>query len=77
MIPFPATKGQRAAKGDPRRSIAPRYSGRAAYLDEVSHAAQCLIDAGYLLPEDSERILAQSARRWDLLASAPESAAAQ
>jgi len=24
-----------------------------------------------------ERILAQSARRWDLLASAPESAAAQ
>jgi hypothetical protein len=76
-IPFPATEGQRAAKGDPRRSIAARYPGKAAYLDEVSHAAQCLIDAGYLLPEDSERILAQSARRWDLLASAPESAAAQ
>ena len=76
-IPFPATEGQRAAKGDPRRSIAARYPGRAAYLDEVSRAAQCLIDAGYLLPEDSERILAQSARRWDLLASAPEAAAAQ
>jgi len=29
------------------------------------------------LPEDLERILAQSGRRWDLLASAPESAAAQ
>jgi len=76
-IPFPATEGQRAAKGDPRRSVAVRYPGKAAYLDEVSHAAQCLIDAGYLLPEDLERILAQSARRWDLLASAPESAAAQ
>ncbi|HKD39985.1 MAG TPA: hypothetical protein VKB87_06810 [Myxococcaceae bacterium] len=38
---------------------------------------QCLIDAGYLLLEDLERILAQSARRWDLLASAPDSAAAQ
>ena len=76
-IPFPATEGQRAAKGDPRRSIAARYLGRAAYLDEVSHAAQRLIDAGYLLPEDLERILAQSTRRWDLLASAPEAAAAQ
>jgi hypothetical protein len=29
------------------------------------------------LPEDLERILAQSARRWDLLASVPEAAAAQ
>jgi len=76
-IPFPGTEGQRAAKGDPRRSIAVRYPGKAAYLDEVSHAAQCLIDAGYLLPEDLERILAQSTRRWDLLASAPEAAAAQ
>jgi hypothetical protein len=76
-IPFPTTEGQRAAKGDPRRSIAARYCGKAAYLDQVSHAAQSLIDAGYLLPEDLERILAQSARRWDLLASVPESAAAQ
>ena len=55
----------------------PGQAGKAAYLDEVSREAQSLIDAGYLLPEDSERILAQSARRWDLLASAPESAAAQ
>jgi alpha/beta hydrolase family protein len=61
----------------PRRSIAARYPGKAAYLDEVSHAAQRLIDAGYLLPEDVERILTHSARRWDLLTSAPESAAAQ
>jgi hypothetical protein len=76
-IPFPATEGQRAAKGDPRRSIAVRYPGKAVYLDEVSRAAQCLIDAGYLLPEDLERILAQSARRWDLLASTSEAAAAQ
>ena len=39
------------------------WSGKAAYLNEVSHAAQRLIDAGELLPEDLERILAQSARR--------------
>jgi hypothetical protein len=51
-IPIPATEGERVAKGDPRRSIAVRYPGKTAYLDEVSRAAQCLIDAGYLLPED-------------------------
>ena len=76
-IPFPATEVERNAKGDPRRSIEARYPSKAAYLDEVNHAAQHLIDTGYLLPEDLERILAQSARRWDLLASAPESAAAK
>jgi hypothetical protein len=75
-IPFPATEGERAANGDPRRSIAARYPGKTAYLDQVRHAAQSLIDAGYLLPEDLERIIAQSARRWDLLAAVPQSAAA-
>jgi hypothetical protein len=75
-IPFPATEGERAAKGDPRRSIEEHYPAKAAYLDQVNHAAQRLIDLGYLLAEDLERILAQSARRWDLLAAAPESAAA-
>ena len=76
-IPFPATEGQRLANGDPRRSIAVRYPGKTAYLDEVNRAAQCLIDAGYLLPEDLEHILAQSALRWDLLTTVPEAAAAQ
>ena len=60
-IPFPMTEDERAAKRDPRRSIAARYPGKTAYLDQVSRAAQCLINAGYLLPEDLERILAQSA----------------
>ena len=76
-IPFPLTEGERAETGDPRRSITARYPGKTAYLDQVSHAAQRLIDAGYLLPEDRERILAQSARRWDLLATLPQCAAAQ
>jgi hypothetical protein len=76
-VPVRARVAVAAAKGDPRRSIAARYPGKAAYLDEVSQAAQRLIDAGYLLPEDLERILAQSTRRWDLLASVPQAAAAQ
>ena len=75
-IPFPVTEGERAASGDPRRSIEKRYPGKAAYLEQVNQAARCLIDVGYLLAEDLERILAQSACRWDLLASAREVAAA-
>ena len=59
-----------------RKPIEEHYPGKAAYLDQVNHAAQRLIDVGYLLAEDLERILAQSARRWDLLAAAQESAAA-
>lgn len=74
-IPFPVTEGERAANGDPRPSIEKRYPGKAAYLDQVNQAAQRLIDVGYLLAEDLERILAQSARRWDLLASARQAAA--
>jgi hypothetical protein len=76
-IPFPATVGERAAKGDPRRSIDERYPNKAAYLDQVRGAANGLIESGYLLAEDLERILAQSAHRWDLLASVPEAAAAK
>jgi hypothetical protein len=76
-IPFPAIESERAAKGDPRRSIEERYPGKAAYLDQVRRAADGLIENGYLLPEDVERILAHSARRWDLLASVPETAAAK
>jgi hypothetical protein len=63
-----------------RRNLSSLIPGQLKGLHQalgVSRAAQCLIDAGYLLPEDLERILAQSARRWDLLASAPEAAAAQ
>jgi hypothetical protein len=76
-IPFPATVGERTAKGDPRRSIDERYPNKAAYLDQVRGAANGLIESGYLLAEDLERILAQSAHRWDLLASVPEAAAAK
>lgn len=76
-IPFPPTEDKRTAAGDPRRSIAARYASKTAYLDQVSRAAQRLIDAGCLLPEDRERMLTQSARRWDLLAFAPAAAAAK
>jgi hypothetical protein len=54
-----------------------RIRDRSLHHLKLPHlTAQRLIDGGYLLAEDLERILAQSARRWDLLAAAQESAAA-
>ncbi|HEV8681144.1 MAG TPA: alpha/beta hydrolase domain-containing protein, partial [Stellaceae bacterium] len=75
-IPFPATADERAANGDPRRSIAERYASKADYLEQVRREAQNLVDAGYLLAEDLELILGQAGRRYDLLGPPDKVAAA-
>ena len=75
-IPFPATRDDRLASGDPRYSVEERYPSKAAYLEQVRRAAQSLIDAGYLLAEDLALIVGQSARRYDLLAPARAAVAA-
>lgn len=64
-IPFPATAEERAATGDPRRSIDERYPSRDSYLEQVRQAAQELIAEGYLLEEDLEHVLAQAGARYD------------
>lgn len=50
-IPFPATTAQRVATGDPRRSVAERYSSFADYLDRYQAAARALVAQRYLLTE--------------------------
>lgn len=64
--PFPATPEARQASGDPRRSIAERYSSRDDYLAQVRLATQTLIDQGYVLAEDLDGIVAGAGRRYDL-----------
>ena len=68
-LPFPATRTERRATGDPRLSIEERYSSRDNYLGRVRSAAQALVDEGYLLAEDIERVVEQSAERYDLFRS--------
>jgi alpha/beta hydrolase family protein len=58
------------------KRLVDRYPGKADYLEQVKRETQSLIDAGYLLPEDLERIFVQSARRWDLFVAVPSAAAA-
>jgi len=66
-MPFPATREDRVASGDPRRSIEERYTSKEDYLERVRQAAQALINQRYLLAEDLETIVGQAAQHYELL----------
>jgi hypothetical protein len=66
-IPFPATRAARQASGDPRRSVAERYTSKADYLEQIRRAAQDLVQARYLLAEDVDEIIGQAAQHYDLV----------
>ena len=68
-IPFPATRAERQATGDPRLSIEERYPSREDYLQRVRQAAEVLVQQRHLLAEDLPTILEQAAQRYDLLLS--------
>jgi len=66
-IPFPATREERQAARDPRRSIEERYASRDDYLERVRQAALALINERYLLAEDLEMIVSQAKQHYELL----------
>lgn len=60
-IPFPATRADRMASGDPRLSIEERYASRKHYLKKFATAARKLVAKRFLLPEDAEAMIEQAA----------------
>ena len=66
-IPFPATKEERLAAGDPRLSIAERYPSPEDYRAQIQAAAMELVDQGYLLSEDLDGLLNQAAEHYQEL----------
>jgi hypothetical protein len=62
-LPFAMTSQERKQSGDPRLSIAERYSTRDVYLARVAEAALGLRDEGLLLDEDVVEILKTAAAR--------------
>src|SRR5438093_1121355 len=64
-LPFPRTRAERLAKGDPRRAIEERYPSRAAYLEKVRTAALALVAARHMLAEDLDAIVEHAGRLWD------------
>lgn len=66
-VPFAATRAEREARNDPRRSIDERYRSRADYLRRVEEAAADLVRRRYLLQEDVAGIVTRAAAQWDAI----------
>lgn len=64
-IPFAKTPEEREKTGDPRPSIAERYSGREAYLKLYGNAVDDLIEQRYVLPDDRNALLKRGQEEWD------------
>ncbi|MEK7879299.1 MAG: alpha/beta hydrolase domain-containing protein, partial [candidate division NC10 bacterium] len=64
-IPFPRTRREREAAGDPRPSIEERYRSREDYLARVRQATVALAKEGYILRDDVELSVTFAARMWD------------
>ena len=64
-IPFPASRAERDKTGDPRRSIAERYAGRADYLAKVAEVANRLAAERYILQADVTAIVEAAGKHWD------------
>ncbi len=59
-FPFARTKEEREKSGDPRLSVAERYSTRAAYVAKVIEATRKLQEERLLLEEDAAEIVQQA-----------------
>lgn len=65
FVPFARTEAERLAAGDPRPSLAERYASREDFAAAVRAAAENLIRARLLLPEDLERTMAGNLGLYD------------
>lgn len=63
FIPFPRTKAERLATGDPRLSLEERYGSQDRYLELLRAECARLETSGLLLPEDTARILPRQTER--------------
>jgi hypothetical protein len=62
FVPFARTEAERAARNDPRPSIAARYPTKAAFLAQVKAAAEREAAAGFLLEDEiAQEVKDQSA----------------
>jgi hypothetical protein len=59
-IPFPKTKADRLASGDPRLSIEERYGNMETFSSLLHNAVENLVRSGYLLPFDAQRALSKN-----------------
>ena len=65
FLPFPKSAVERQKTGDPRKSIAERYSSREDYLARFTTALDELVKQGWILPEDRAALLHRGEQEWD------------
>jgi alpha/beta hydrolase family protein len=63
-LPFPRIAAEREKSGDPRKSIAERYTGREDYLTRYKKAVDDLVQQRWILPEDSAALLHRGEEEW-------------
>jgi len=63
-LPFPETAADREKTGDPRKSIAERYTDREDYLAQYRNAVDDLVKQRWILPEDREALLHRGELEW-------------
>jgi hypothetical protein len=63
-LPFPKTAAERQTTGDPRKSIAERYSDRETYLTRYHAAVEDLVKQRWIIPEDRDAIVHRGEQEW-------------
>ena len=64
-LPFPKTEADRKRAGDPRLSIAARYSSEDAYIDRYTNAVDRLVKQRWILPEDRQALIQRGKQEWE------------
>jgi len=68
FIPLAKTAEERKKSGDPRVSIAERYTSREQYLMKYEEAAKKLVQQRFILQEDLPEIHQRGQQEWDAVA---------
>ncbi len=63
-LPFPKTAAEHQKTGDPRKSVAERYSNREDYVTRYTKALDDLVKQRWILPEDREAVLSRGDQEW-------------
>jgi hypothetical protein len=77
MIPFPKTKADRAASGDPRLSIEERYPSFTVYASKVKAAVDDLVAKRLMLPEDAQPAIDRLLKMGEATGAIPRDAASK
>jgi len=64
-LPFPKNAAEQQKTGDPRASIAERYTSREDYLDRYGKAVDLLVKQRWVLPEDRDEFAGRGKLEWD------------